>query len=844
LLRLSDKEITMALPLNQAQAIAQRLSNEQLMKSYTDGSLPQFIVFSEMQRRQQAVNSGAKVPTETVAEKMIGRPIGGRPDVEPEGGLSSLEKPVAAKTGGFISSLAMMDFGSLPPAAQKELGLRMSNMPTGSYLSKQSDGSNLAKGGSVHYAGGTDDDTVDGGDDGNDGSGNGGEPTQVTRSDFVPNNIPVSPQYVFNRLKQKGYSDQAAAAVAGNVQHEIGHGGGTATAERGVKTPGIGLSQWSPVRFNALKSFASERNANPYDPDTQIDFIDHELNTTEKSSGDKLFAAKDVKSAHNAFLGFLRPKYYSSKDPTKSSAYNERLANASSILGIGSMRDTPEGADLPSQLTSGLASAITPEGSTYTGMSGDRDKYPYNNKGLSSLNAASYLENLAQGRRKIFSNGGPVYLKDGSDGDTVKSARDLQSTQRLMGILKATGNDSPFYSTINPPTPTDYPISDSEEYNIRLDKAMHDYQDQKFKEKYNIGNLTPEETEYYSRASKLDPDSVSEQPQGTGMERFTTPESMEGREPISIGQLFPPSPFSEWKKPSPTAEKKDQPSGITTLSTPDYSEKMEGARFGLPSAKPPAAQGPTPPVGDDKGNIPVNASGGPRTTTEERDNGFDSVMAQVKKSIGSDLSSEFVEQKKDFQNNLKQMQNDKIVDTLLAAAKTFAGQRKGQFNIGDAVANAGLAAQEAQKRIYKAEDDMRKYRLDLLKAQQDGDYKSASLAMQKIIQSDHDKKSLQIASMQAQKAHQTAEMQMNRYEKMYDIQGKRATLTALHNRAETIRKSYMTGMPMSEEDKAEMRSINSQIDDLTGQLGGKSTGAAPTHIYDNKTGKLIPYSAS
>ena len=211
---------------------------------------------------------------------------------------------------------------------------------------------------------------------------------------------------------------------------------------------------------------------------------------------------------------------------------------------------------------------------------------------------------------------------------------------------------------------------------------------------------------------------------------------------------------------------------------------------------------------------------------------FNTVMDQVKQSVGSDLSKEFLEQKKDFQKNLESMKNDKIVDTLMAAAKTLAGQRKGQVNFGDAVANAGLAAQEAQKRIYKAEDDMRKYRFDLLKAQDEGNYKAATIAMQRIIQSDHDRKSLQIASMQADKAHKTAEMQMKRYESMYDLQGKRATLTALHNRAETIRKSYMTGMPMSEEDKAEMGRINAQIDDLTSQLGGKGSAPAPTLRYD------------
>ena len=121
-----------------------------------------------------------------------------------------------------------------------------------------------------------------------------------------------------------------------------------------------------------------------------------------------------------------------------------------------------------------------------------------------------------------------------------------------------------------------------------------------------------------------------------------------------------------------------------------------------------------------------------RSDDQKQGISFNTVMDQVRQSVGSNLSNEFLEQKKDFQKNLESMKNDKIVDTLMAAAKTLAGQRKGQVNFGDVVANAGLAAQEAQKRIYKAEDDMRKYRLDLLKAQDEGNYKAANIAMQRI----------------------------------------------------------------------------------------------------------------
>ena len=42
----------MAISLNQAQHIVQKLSNEQLMQEYTTGNIPQFVVFSEMQDRK------------------------------------------------------------------------------------------------------------------------------------------------------------------------------------------------------------------------------------------------------------------------------------------------------------------------------------------------------------------------------------------------------------------------------------------------------------------------------------------------------------------------------------------------------------------------------------------------------------------------------------------------------------------------------------------------------------------------------------------------------------------------------------------------------------------------
>ncbi len=109
----------MTISINQAQAIVQKLSNEQLMQSYTNGSLPQFIVFTEMQRRQSMQKAAAQPPTQTVAESMVG-------SEEPEG-IASVEEPQMAARGG-ITRVSPLTFSDVPESATKTLSMRFKQM--------------------------------------------------------------------------------------------------------------------------------------------------------------------------------------------------------------------------------------------------------------------------------------------------------------------------------------------------------------------------------------------------------------------------------------------------------------------------------------------------------------------------------------------------------------------------------------------------------------------------------------------------------------------------------------------------------------------------------------------
>lgn len=130
-------------------------------------------------------------------------------------------------------------------------------------------------------------------------------------------------------VRVHGFAPHAAQAVAGHAQAESA-GRPDASGDAGTA---IGLFQWRGERARQLETYAASRGVNWKDTDTQIDFVVHELKTTERYAGLQLAGAVDVESAVAAFMHFERPQGYSRADPRAGHNFAGRLAFAQGLAG-------------------------------------------------------------------------------------------------------------------------------------------------------------------------------------------------------------------------------------------------------------------------------------------------------------------------------------------------------------------------------------------------------------------------------------------------------------------------------------------------------------------------------
>lgn len=82
---------------------------------------------------------------------------------------------------------------------------------------------------------------------------------------------------------ERGYSPETAEAIAATINVSSGMVTGSRGEERGV-------GSWSGSELEELNNFTD----NPDNFDQQIEFIDHQLNTSKKSAGQRLFSASTI----------------------------------------------------------------------------------------------------------------------------------------------------------------------------------------------------------------------------------------------------------------------------------------------------------------------------------------------------------------------------------------------------------------------------------------------------------------------------------------------------------------------------------------------------------------------
>ena len=129
----------------------------------------------------------------------------------------------------------------------------------------------------------------------------------------VNKNTTETGKKAINYLVSKGLTKHAAAGIVGNLFVESSLDPGI-EGDKHLKTHSEGLAQWREGRLTNLKAFAKSAGKDYKSINVQLDFLMHELNTSENRTLQKLRKAKDPVDAAKIFAyNFERMKTYDTR---------------------------------------------------------------------------------------------------------------------------------------------------------------------------------------------------------------------------------------------------------------------------------------------------------------------------------------------------------------------------------------------------------------------------------------------------------------------------------------------------------------------------------------------------
>ena len=126
-------------------------------------------------------------------------------------------------------------------------------------------------------------------------------------------------QYLYQGLMARGFNAAQASALVGNMKQESEWNPSAPNPKEG----GLGLLQWREDRKDALFNFAEVTGRSPVSPDTQMDFIVHEMRGSEAQNAGAFLSAQDIQTANQALHGYIR--YGDNTEPVRLQ-YAQRIA--------------------------------------------------------------------------------------------------------------------------------------------------------------------------------------------------------------------------------------------------------------------------------------------------------------------------------------------------------------------------------------------------------------------------------------------------------------------------------------------------------------------------------------
>jgi len=714
----------MAVNINEAQSIVKKLSSEQLIESYKNGSLPQFIVFSEMKSRQDMMKTQPQMPTQTVAESMAG---------------SRDEEPVMAARGGQVYSKMPREidyYSSLTDAQKKMIASRelpdelsaliaQQTRPDRDYnLAKAADYLKDARGSTETFQ-------------------HGGE---VEEPRFPMSGEEFALAHIRGIIEAESGGVHIDPKTGKLLESPAGAKGITQIMDKTARDPGYGIKPKRDDSRDASIDFSKDFLKTAYNI-----FKDPDQSITAYNTG--ISGVQEAVNKANKYGGHWRQ--YLPNDESKN-YYGKVIGKAQSDL---PPRQDMAGADTyePAPV---YDNAFLPRGATANDVG-----IMKNAPGSDKLGSAAYLIKEALKMREGKKEGGPIRLQAGS-GASVLRDRQREHFNKFLPPVGPGSLESQIPLGEEPPPP------EFETRSSLLGDSLRNRED--LREAVQSDERTSAFGRGVRRVLDYQPFKASENREEQEKIRLLMMENS-----VSPFTLQTPAQIEEQKRRADEleAERKRiiKSGGSLNPNIRDGIKEIEYSGPTIPPLNPPPDQGGTrrdPADPDDihqrmtppqaqtipQAQAPVGASPasiagtGAGTGPSTGAGSLAGQLAEIKSLMGNSLSDRSKEVFARDEKILASMQNDKLVNTLMAASAVLAKQRVGSVNYGEAVATAGMAAQEAQGRIVKTEREMNKTRLELAAAQDERDFKAITTAMTRLNHLDTTNTQLQVAVYNANRA--------------------------------------------------------------------------------------------
>lgn len=209
--------------------------------------------------------------------------------------------------------------------------------------------------------------------------------------------------YGIGRLASIGLSRTQAAGIMGSLMGESGRDLNTGAHNPNDPNGGSsGIAQWHSGRLSGLKSFAKTKGTSWKDFKTQMDYVAHELTTTEKAALERVKKTSNLAAATKTFTNaYERPnqKYANHAGRLANAKHAASLVDGVDVDNVSYEEEAPQ--------IRGIDNPLGMLGDLLSGKSKIEDSF--GDVGKLGKNALS----LAQGKNVLGSVGGIIDVVDG-----------------------------------------------------------------------------------------------------------------------------------------------------------------------------------------------------------------------------------------------------------------------------------------------------------------------------------------------------------------------------------------------------------------------------------------------